>query len=151
MTLLAAPNYMPMNLLRHASTALICLALSSCIPGKFASGVEGVIVDSRTSNPVSGAIVESRIPHKDDPNGAASSVTTSDQDGRFSFRPVYGIYKLLMMPADWRELRIDKDGYKELRVFVIQQDGVRMIEIGGQKNRIESPLSEDLRLGIYRN
>jgi hypothetical protein len=139
-----------MKNLRHATTILLCAGLISCTPGKFASGIEGVIVDSRTANPIPGAIVESSIPHRDGNNGAAFSATTSDQDGRFSFPPVYGIYKLLMMSADWRELSITKDGYEKSRVSIFQRDGVRIIETGNRTNRIETPRSEDLKISIKK-
>jgi len=139
-----------MKFLRHTTTILLCVWLSSCIPGKFASGMEGVIVDSKSSKPVSGAIVESRIPHRDGTNGTASSVTTSDHDGKFSLRPVYGNYKLLMVSADWRELTILKTGYEQTRVSVRQRDSVRIMKIGAQENRIEIPSSEELRISIKK-
>jgi hypothetical protein len=139
-----------MKNLRHATTILLFAGLTSCMPGKFASGIEGVIVDSQSSNPVQGAIIESSIPHRDGDNGAAFSATTSDQNGRFSFRPVYGIYKLLMMSADWRKLTITKNGYEKSSVSVFQRDRVRVIETGGRTNRIITPRSEELKLSIKK-
>lgn len=140
-----------MKNLRRATTILLCAGLSSCIPGKFAGGIEGVIVDGDSSDPVPDVIVESRIPHRDGTQGAASSVTTSDQAGRFSFPPVYGIYRLPMMSADWREITIKKNGYDESLVSVFQRDSVRIIETDDRANRIEKPRSEELRLSISRN
>jgi hypothetical protein len=139
-----------MKNLRHATTILLFAGLTSCMPGKFASGIEGVIVDSQSSNPIQGAIIESSIPHRNGNNGAAFSATTSDQNGRFSFRPVYGIYKLLMMSADWRELTITKNGYEKSSVSVFQRDSVRIIETGGRTNRITTPRSEELKLSIKK-
>jgi hypothetical protein len=136
--------------LHHATTFLVCAGLSSCIPGKFASGIEGVIVDRRTSNPIQGAIIESSIPHRNGNNGASFSSTISDQDGRFSFPPVFGIYKLLMMTADWREFHITKEGYEQSRVSVFQRDSIRIIETGDRTNRIEAPRSEDLKISIKK-
>lgn len=109
-----------------------------------------MIVDSKSSNTVPDAIVESRIPHRDGTKGTASSVTTSDQAGRFSFPPVYGTYKLLMMSADWREITIKKNGYDESLVSVFQRDSVRVIETDDRANRIEKPRSEELRLSINK-
>jgi hypothetical protein len=137
------------NLLR-STIVLLCAGIISCSPGKFAGGIEGVIVDSKSSSPVPGATIRSRIPHKGETKGSASSVTSTNQFGKFSFRPVYGIYQLLEMPIDWRELTIKKDGYEELRVSVFQRGSVRITETGERAKRIETPRSEELRISINK-
>ena len=130
-------------------TILLCVGLSSCVPGKFASGIEGVIVDRESSKPVQGAILESSIPHKDGDKVTAS--TTTDKEGRFTFLPEYGIYQLLMMSADSRNVVIYKDGYKQLHVSISHRDEVRrIITLDDRRQLIESPRKEELILSLQK-
>jgi hypothetical protein len=126
------------------------MSLVSCVPGKFASGVEGVLVDKTSTTPISGALLESRIPHRDGTRGAPTASTITDEGGRFSFPPVYGIYKLLMLSADWREVAVSKSGYEPTRFSVSHRDGIRMVSTVGVSDSTQTLRREPLRLSIIK-
>lgn len=140
----------PMKIYCSPLPLLFCMSLSSCIPGKFASGVEGVLVDKKSTMPVSGALLESRIPHRDCTSGAPTASIITDEEGRFSFPPVYGVYKLLMMSADWREIAVSKNGYEPIQFSISHRDGVRMVSPVGDSDSTQMSQREPLRISIIK-
>jgi hypothetical protein len=121
------------------------------VPGKFASRVEGVVVDSKSSAVVPGARLVSTIPHRGDRVDAAEVVDITDKGGRFSLSPEYGIFKLLTLAADWREITISKPGYKTQSIYVTHRDGVRRISDKNWKELSKMPQERPLRIEIIPN
>ena len=128
-----------------------CVACVACVPGKFASRVDGVVIDSRTSAVLPGAKVVSRIPHRDDGASAEEVADITDMEGRFSLGPEYGIFKLLTLAADWRELTISKPGYRTRIVQITHRDGIGRVSDKDWKELFEMPQSGSLRIELKEN
>ena len=130
---------------------LVCVLSSACVPGKFASRVDGIVIDSKSSDVVSGARLVSVIPHRGDPVGATEVVSITDENGRFSFSPEYGIFKLLTPDADWRQIAISREGYERTKVFISQQGRERFVTFGNSKEATRTSTTETLRIKLKKN
>lgn len=135
-----------MRFLYITTISLIAAISTSCFPGKFASRLEGSVVDSNSSMPLPGARLDSKIPHRESPLGGFSY---TNQEGEFDLAPEYGVFKLLTLDADWREVIISKGGYESKKVSVMQARGERFITYDDRKDHTttsqEKPICIELK------
>jgi hypothetical protein len=124
-----------MKFLCITTISLIATISTSCFPGKFASRLEGSVVDSHSLMPLPNARLDSKIPHREVPVGGCA---TTNQDGEFDLAPEYGIFKLLTMDADWREVIISKDGYESKKVSVMHTRAERFITYDDREDQTTS-------------
>ena len=135
-----------MKIFRVAAAGMFAVIFTSCIPGKFASRLEGTVVDSN-SVPVSGVRLDSKIPHREVPVGGFA---ITNQKGEFDLPPEYGVFKLLTLDADWREVTITKDGYESKRVSVMEARNKRFITYDGREDYTTISSDEPLRITLKK-
>jgi hypothetical protein len=135
-----------MKIFRIAAAGMIAVICTSCIPGKFASRLEGTVVDSN-SVPLPGARLDSKIPHREAPVGGFAF---TDQKGEFDLPPEYGVFKLLTMDADWREVIISKDGYESKKVSVMEARSERFITYDDREDYTTMSPDEPLRITLKK-
>ena len=117
----------------------LSVLFSACVPNKFASRLDGVVIDSRSSMPLPGATLVSGIWHEDNAIGA---FVVTDGKGRFSLSNEYGFIKLLELDIDSREIVISKEGYESEEISVVHRGTERWVSSG--KDRL-------LRMDSLRN
>ncbi len=122
----------------------------ACIPGKFAGRIEGVVIDKKSSKAVAGARLVSTIPHRERHSGPNEALDVTDENGRFSFGPEYGIFKLLTRDADWREIAISREGYEGTKVSIMHSGSKRYVTYGMSKHTTEMPRKEPLQIKLKK-
>jgi hypothetical protein len=140
-----------MKLSHHILAIFGCVTCVACVPGKFASRVDGVVIDRETSSVVPGARLVSKIPHRDDRAGAVEVFDITDEGGRFSLGPEFGVFKLLTLDADLREVTISKPGYETRSINITHRDGVRRVSNTNWKELSEMPKKIPLRIELKEN
>lgn len=120
----------------------------ACVPGKFASRVGGVVIDSKSSEVLAGAKLVSTIPHRDTRPGGPEVVKITDEAGRFSFGPECGIFKPLTPCGELRELTISKTGYETRTIVITHRDGMRRVSDTNWKTLSEAPQKSPLRIEL---
>jgi hypothetical protein len=118
-------NAHPVQSLTRLLFLFPCALLGACVPGKFASGIDGLVVDAGTSQALAGVRVVSTIPHVVARANSDEVVVFTNEDGGFSFSAEYGFFRFLEMDADLRELQMSKEGYEGRKVIVAHRGGER--------------------------
>ena len=136
-----------MKYLCVTTISLLAAISASCFPGKFASRLEGSVVDSHSSIPLPGARLDSKIPHRESPEGG---IGFTDQKGEFDLTPEYGVFKLLTLGADWREVIISMDGYESKKVSVMQARGERFITYDDREDYTTTSQREPIRIKLKK-
>lgn len=121
------------------------------MPGKFASRLDGVVVDSKSSEVVAGAKLISRIPHRVESTGTSEVVEVTDKEGRFTLAPEYGIFGLLTLDADLRQIVISKEGYEALKVSVMHQGKDRYVSYASRLDTHKMPRNESLQIKLKKS
>ena len=127
----------------------LCILCASCTPGKFASRLDGVVIDNRSSKAVSGVTIHSDIPHRESHRVIPPVVT--DEEGRFSLPPEYGVFKLLTLSADWRMVTLSKEGYKPEEISVMIRSKERYVTYEDRKIHATESSKDDIEIKIEKD